>query len=271
MEQFQLTLRRADRGGPRAREMYATRSAYDQSRTRLLLLIHGYNVPGTTAERKLEAFGAAMIDLVPQLRNQVGHLLWPGDWQARMASWASYPWKVETAISCARDLADYLSRQKTVLGWIPRIMIVAHSTGCRMVLEAMRSIPAATLRRVTVVMMAAAYPTELVSSLPPAVSVRCNVLYSEADWVLQYGFPIGERLAASWFHLPQCARYEAVGLRGMPAGGTWRDRKQMAGYGHGDYWEESECREEVCRILHLRGELPLRSRSLPTRELQQRE
>src|SRR5439155_24462121 len=101
------------------------------------LLLHGYNVSEREAEREFSDFEDALTSIAPPLSSELGRVLWPGDWGVPFVRGLSYPWRVRTAIACAPQLADYISRRVTPGGTPTAVVIVAHSLGCRLVLEAL--------------------------------------------------------------------------------------------------------------------------------------
>lgn len=227
---------------------------------RFVFLVHGYNVSEDAAIAEFEHFNASVTRRVAALRGQVGYFIWPGDYSDPVSR-ASYPWRVGTARRCAPKLAEYLESLRTPGGATPQIVIVAHSLGCRLALEAVHAASDRVRRNTTLILMAAAYPVGRVEG-PMTMSIRSTrssvVLYSESDEILSSWFAVGE-LAAGWGGggIP-----EAVGLFGRPTRRAWSERRSMAGFRHGDYWKSDAVHGHVCRILGFATDFALQERKI---------
>jgi pimeloyl-ACP methyl ester carboxylesterase len=227
--------------------MVGTAAAFD-GRSRLVLLVHGYNVPEDKAVKEFDGFIGSILKLAPGLNGQIGIMLWPGDYRP-VWSWASYPWRVHTAINCAKQLAEYLLARRDMNGNIPEVILIAHSLGCRLVLEALKLLPSDHRLSIKIILMAAAYPVALLKGPKAALQVKTAkaavVLYSDSDKVLRFLFPAGERIARTAGSEP----VEAVGLNGLPDAGVWSERTPMHAHKHGDYWKSERVRDAICRSL----------------------
>jgi Alpha/beta hydrolase of unknown function (DUF900) len=241
-----LNFRRSSRGGGALDEHEATESAHAPS-GRLILLIHGYNVPRAKAENSYRQFQEHLSRFAPNIAADICWVFWPGDAWLPGASELSYPWQVRRALSCAPGLAEYLTARHTATGRPSRLILLGHSLGCRFILESLSYL----LRKDTncqvdcsVILMAAAVPVEYVKKGPLATAAAfakpTHVLYSESDSVLRRYFGVGQAMAGEIGG--------AVGLRGQPSE-SWQFRREMKGFDHDDYWQRSEAAQVVAYWL----------------------
>jgi hypothetical protein len=217
---------------------------------RIVLLVHGFNVPILGArdsfqrfERHLENLDRRTFDheRLRRLKEDCCWVTWPGDSWVPFARGIAYWRKVGIARAAAVAFADYL-RGLISVKQRPEIIIIAHSLGCRMVLEALRAIDR-PIPAMTVVLMAAAVPVEMIEAGGHLAETRAvvedqRVLYSEWDTVLANLFAPGQWAAARMGRDIPIKRYEAVGSRGLPKQGAWTRRRQMLLHDHGHYWSE---------------------------------
>jgi hypothetical protein len=130
------------------------------------------------------------------------------------------------------------------------LLFVAHSLGCRVVLEALRSAGdkstrdgVSGARAGVAAFMAAAVPNELCGSGGDFAAAPNNsrqaVLYSARDRVLSRFFPLGQAIYGE--------RGEPVGRHGRPWG-RWSNRMDTQ-LGHGEYWADSSVREFLVDFL----------------------
>jgi hypothetical protein len=179
------------------------------------------------------------------------------------------------------------------------LVVVAHSLGCRLVLEFLGCLrqeaakaagraaegggpgqPAVFavlpgLETLIIFLMAGAVPVGAIERRPDDVRVPRHiiVMHSAADRVLRGAFPLGQTFARGeqdWFP-------EAVGLRGLPSSARWTSAEDMADYDHGDYWPMVETARVVASYLSalLPGvtidNQPRPERRLPCHELPARQ
>ena len=246
-----------------------------KTRKECLVLVHGFNNTDSEAavaylgfrSRQKEIFGTPDFS---GFERRFGDTFWPGDadwwWFFDKVDFLIYPAAVHTAVNAGRDLANLLWEMPN----LERVDFIAHSLGCRVVLETLRLLRQRTLPIVgRIVLMAAAVPSEmlepggkffdLVTALE-AEGTHIQVLYSEQDWVLHYTFPPGQALAGG-----DEASSRAIGRFGwsprMPGPHATGDDRKIAGALHGDYWGHSktppsrEATEAAGRFLSL-GDLP---------------
>ena len=192
-------------------------------------------------EARAAGQGRPVCGFGAELERLLGDTFWPGDadWPGPL-DWLDalvYPAAVHTAQEAAVLLADLIGRIPGLL----RVHFVAHSLGCRVVLETLEILWARGYPAVgAVCLMAASVErdavapggrfADLLAALGEAGS-EILVLHSRRDKVLRFTFPLGQSLAGEGF-LP-----EALGLEGPPPDMPGRvTGRRVAGANHGDYW-----------------------------------
>lgn len=228
---------------------------------RLVVFVHGYNDSYFGGGRNYKAFlelldaewGPPAGRLIPSL----GRMFWPGDKNWGMLSLISFPLELEPADESASRLAAFIEtvgkRERPV-----RLDVIAHSLGCRVVLNALTILAKShagsqgthMVGRVevhTVCLMAGAVPVEYVGpgekywdgvGLPR----RMSCLYSHADPVIGLAAPLGYTAAGERF-FPPC-----IGYAGPPAGFPG-DGEEIHGASHGDYWAGEIAANRVAGML----------------------
>jgi len=214
--------------------------------SRMVVLVHGYNTDPAEAREAYAQLCAELTRLAPQVLENVWELFWPGylaRWNDPLArrsvfSQATYPYHVRRTAEIGRGLADFI-RESMKSGNLVEITLIAHSLGCRVVLEALKHFtPADAHRFPAICLMAAAVPQEQLRdqlnrlSQAAIVPRKRVVLFSHGDRVLRRYFPGGQTAAHDGF-FP-----EAVGLFGAPAY-YWQRADAVTentGLDHGDYF-----------------------------------
>jgi pimeloyl-ACP methyl ester carboxylesterase len=242
-----------------------------EQHTELIFFVHGYNNIMSKAEdvwlqtlQLLVSDGASNHDL-----RKVVLFYWPGDvGRYRLLSAPFYSLMIKAAKKTAEKLADYLKRLRSPDGQKVRLRFVAHSLGCRVVLEALAQLHGAMdhIEVEDLLLMAAAVPAGLCTK-PRAFSQWFSrwseqALYSSRDRVLQLFFMPGQAMAGD---LPEDGR-EAVGRCGKPIG-RWRPITSDTHLGHGEYWRH---KPTVARIGKLISPARYRERKVEGREISQR-
>lgn len=233
-----ISARVDDAGGPVSNTISPTN--FSPRASRLIILIHGYNVNRPNGEASFNAFGQLLQNHnVPELSvlGQVIGFLWPGDVDIKFIAGLFYPAKMQAARDSAARLAEFLLALRGPNGSPMQIVLVAHSLGNRLSLEMITDLlaqPNRTWGRMEgFVLMAAAVIVGDVDTQgrlsPAAKSLRTRTLFSEADKVLHLAFPPGETAALEGF-FPQ-----AVGRFGNPPS-TWTDQFDLSPYDHGNYF-----------------------------------
>lgn len=230
---------------------------------RVCFFVHGYNVTPREAKQDFddlvalarreakvpEAVASPLLDGA-----QAWRVYWPSSIQVAGqrvmgVSQASYPLHVDATPDWASVLARHMEQHLRQPERGPvEVLFVAHSLGCRIVLELLRHKLMQHHRswRVTVVLlMAAAVPVRLVqrgerlylaANAPELVSVA----FSRRDLVLQTAFRAGQLGEGG-------LTPTAVGVSGGPAG-LWRKPLRTRN-GHGDYFRDRRTARHLAQLL----------------------
>jgi pimeloyl-ACP methyl ester carboxylesterase len=237
-------------------------SPQDRSAPRLTILIHGYQNSEERAQQSYEAFEGA-LDRAGARRPALGaiwHFHWPSDHPRKLVSIITYAVRVPEARSAGRLLAEgFLA----TLSPHQEVTLVAHSLGCRVALEAVRTIRAAGAaygggRVRAVMLLAAAVPQLQCSDAPqpyPAALAGAteHVFHSRRDRALGLAFDLGQRLYGE--------AGDAVGREGRPTG-RW-DTTTDTGLQHSRYWSSRFVADEVAQLLGGPSSSRLAVRHLP--------
>lgn len=231
----------------------------------IIILVHGFNVSEQEAK---EAYGKFKDNFRRHFHSSSSNLnkciywfFWPGDGRIQLGDYnfknpLSYAKQVPRSQECGTKFAEYLRQLQLPQGPpTRRIILVGHSLGCRLLLEALQ-ILATSPTDVTfqVFLMAAAVPVEMVESggrLSLAVSYvkkSSVVLYSTKDSALGWVFKIGQAWPAN-----EPTR-EAVGQNGNPIT-AWDYRKQTY-YEHNDYWKDQKTAHLIANLLKVSDDKP---------------
>lgn len=250
---------------------------------RLIIFVHGSNTPPARAKQVYTDFRKrlARVGVTFQLDTLV-ELYWPSYVEAlvsgertnqdfvrgmKLLSAVSYPVQLAKAQQVGRALGRYVSQLNGPADTPCEIIFVAHSLGCRVVLEALQDIathPGAWNGQVSAVcLLAGAVPCYMFEEygqlrLSASVPEKSCVLFSRTDAILQNFFRVGQTAAAEGF-FPV-----ALGTSGEPAE-RWTTRVDT-GLQHGDYIEDRNLNVTpyLARLLGVATLLPVRSRPLTT-------
>lgn len=219
---------------------------------RKVFLIHGFKVPGAEAAVTLDRFRTLMAELIPSLRDDTFIVTWPGHWKVPFISGIAYPFMIGNARAASQTLRTAITKCVNSEPRPQEIIFVAHSLGCRLLVELLAELPDRSerwrtmpnLKKVVAITMAAAVPTHERDLLKRAIRAVDSfvVMHSQADQILKLIFPLGQLLEAK-FRLS-----EAVGYAGNPPGLPWYVT-EMLHHGHSDYWTSSAARLAICRAL----------------------
>lgn len=255
---------------------------------RMVLLIHGYNNDLQAGREAYEGFRkvqrrlAGLDEDQPVTDSQLVDVYWPGDADWGIVSPLYYPWSIARAKESAVALAAALKEAASESGF-KQIDIIAHSMGCRLMLELIKELVVAadiTIRRV--VFMAAAVPTFMLDpddahQLRAAYNVKLQdgaaSLYSPDDMVLALAFPLGQTIGGAgegWF---PTALGHGAWLSPVTPGGLRQN--QIHGAGHSDYWgwnekaldQAEEANQQVRAFLQFNPPGP---RAIPSRRVAER-
>ncbi len=199
---FELSFRSSRVGGPVTSGWLSTASAgaVIQSQdaetllaqhSRVVFLVHGYNVDRDSGREHLGALADRLTDWV----DAIVVVLWPGD---HFTKAFSYPWEGEDADDTARQLDDFITR---VLRPDTTVSFITHSLGARVALETVHRLPS-SIHIDQLVMMAPAVDDDCLTrdkryfgQVSSRVS-RITTLSSMHDRVLKFAYPIGDLLQA---------------------------------------------------------------------------
>ena len=198
--------------------------------SRIVLLVHGYNNDKEDADKAYAALLAHVTADVGAPAENIWKFYWPGYVERLTGTLTDQPTTVSrgrdgsesNAVLSAPSYALQVLKAREVgaalgryIGGLYRgdtvpteIVLIAHSLGCRVVLEGLRELlrgrpPRAERHRVTAVcLMAAAVPTFMIEEgarLADAAMLpnMAYVLHSRADGVLRYAFPPGQSAASA--------------------------------------------------------------------------
>lgn len=225
---------------------------------RLIFLVHGFNndvgesaVSYSAMRRQLDAIlrDAGRDERRRRaIQETIWEFHWPGYYARASTKAAGTPrTRLEAGVTAATYflqvvkargyVADALAQYCTTLGQV-EVGFVAHSLGCRVVLETVKRLadtPGHTVNVTGAVLMAGAVPVQFLVPYGRFRQSAGNVarryaFYSRRDRVLLIAFPPGQALAG------ELAPF-AVGLTGWPKG-LWNAHRNT-GFGHGAYWKDA--------------------------------
>lgn len=223
------------------------------------LLVHGYNVDPAGASRaweRLLALFRHVAAMPATLQSRSWRVYWEGYASGGLASGKTatspltYAAQIPSAREAAVALRDYIDRRSSGNA---QITIIAHSLGCRVVLELLDSYanrPGVVQPEFPlVVLMAAAVPIYFFEDLSrlwrgALLPRHTLVFFSSRDIVLAWPFRIGQTAAGEGL-LPK-----AVGATGRPLGGFW-SRVVSAHNDHSGYFHDRNTAIEIARSLGL--------------------
>lgn len=226
------------------------------ARRETVVLVHGFNNHYGEAATGYQGFRNQQYRrdaglLPPSLENLLADAHWPGDaaWGvADLVDFLVYP----VAVGTARDAGPILAAHLSQLPNLEIVHFIGHSLGCRVVLEAIRSLGVRP-QVGKVCLMAAAVPVFKVvdrgefeyAMLRPD---RVLVLYSGSDMVLQMAFRLGQTAASGdEGFLPTALGHE----RPPPAVAGKFEAIDITGAGHGDYWGHSNTEPSWRATAHV--------------------
>lgn len=258
-------------GGPVADKVYED-PEIAKGKVRLVILIHGYNVNLNDGRGGYNEFGQRIGEQIGDIGGLPIDLFagfyWPGDVDLRWFSCLSYPIAPRSAINSARRLQEFLLSLHGPGAGPIQVDIVAHSLGCRLIVEclsALSNYPGIRAAFTGTCLMAAAVPIdtrEFRKKLKLTANMtRLLVLHSNGDEVLQLAFPLGQTLAGEGF-FPK-----ALGRFGPPPGLNAQG-EAINSLNHGDYWSKPVVASRVASFLNLCAlRRQISERETPTRSL----
>jgi pimeloyl-ACP methyl ester carboxylesterase len=248
---------RMDRSGGIA--PFSAGGLHPLSRRPLILLIHGYNNDDYEAANSFFRMRCNLDNVLnftgldearrKEIQSTIWEFYWPGYQPLTLLNPEAGPRRRYEPVISVPSYSLEVIKART---WVPsglfdyllqiqpsEVFFIAHSLGCRVVLETVRKL-LESLRTCSVVtgflLMAGAVPIDLLAetgSLGPSARAprRRYCLYSWRDMALMLAFPPGQLLSgeAAWYGAPV-----AAGLTGRPAP-LWSLRVNTR-LGHHDYW-----------------------------------
>jgi len=263
----EFTVREQDVGGGVLRVVRRRGSQSAYLSRRMIILVHGFNVPQQAAVESFATFHGRLSD---QLSGVGRHLppiwafYWPGDHESRGLSAATY----SARIPVAERAGERLGKLLTKLDPAQQVILIAHSLGCRVVLEALRYVAdeeaggTASAEVPVACLLAAAVPVgrcvgQAEPYAPSVITNTVHVLYSCRDRILQWTFRVGQ-------HIYGEDKGEAVGRNGWPVD-RWAEPYDT-GLGHKGYWSASQSVDEVARVIEPTLSRGIAIRYLPAEE-----
>jgi len=258
--EFKLSVRRENqgRGGPVMPVVRDSGLAGSGARN-ILLLVHGFNNNENCADKRFDIFKKLIVDRLGEdgrAIDAIARFQWPGD-LAVFGPWPEmdflgYPADIGQAKRAAIALAAFLSTLLASRSTQPRLCLVGHSLGCRLILEAFHApaLAGSAIRVDYLCMFAAAVPVALTErgcrlAAPPVAPHRLVNCYSEGDWVLRLGFPAGQTLGYVSGE-EEAAYLEAIGLHGSPASFGVQERTENS---HGEYWGDTALADLIAAAI----------------------
>ena len=240
MPAFVLDLRSDPQGGAvvPARLTSGSLDQLQQCKT-VVFMLHGFNVDRADGTVELTALAA---NLPAVGAGAAVAVLWPGD---SIIGPLSYPFETSKADDSAVELATFIGDN---LPQQPAISFVGHSLGCRVVMETVRQLWMKGIAVSQVCVMAAAVDNDSLGSAveyfdAARFAARVGVLWSPADRVLEFAYPLGNLLSAfiHWTPTSDAALgYTGPLPSGSPPGDPPADVQGVGippadGVDHGDY------------------------------------
>lgn len=202
-----------------------------------VMFVHGYNNTHEQARLSYARFRGWLGKFKANAR--VLELHWPGDGIYTALGAPLYPLQINRAVKCGELLARWIEAQ--TIG--AHFVLVGHSLGCRLVLEALKALREDDRHRIHgVCLMAAAVPVRMIekNALGPehAPDANWRILHSRGDNVLGAVFHAGQVFdsrftrAVGYLGGPR-KRWDEVGMV-EEMYDSCNDRDLY--YGHGWYW-----------------------------------
>ncbi|HEV2305663.1 MAG TPA: hypothetical protein VGR93_09110, partial [Candidatus Acidoferrales bacterium] len=217
----ELSVRSSPSGGDVLAQVAGSLGAYG---SQIVFLFHGYNDSLAVARASyasfLQNFPGPGNPLHDQWQPAIHSCFWPGDKAWGPFSFASYPLEIGAAKNSAAVFADFLANLPIPGGATLDIFFIAHSLGNRLVLELLTALEnlksagrlSSQIQFKGFCSMAAAVPVSFAEPSGPlfraaTLSATRRTLYSEADTVLHFAFPLGESAAGEGFFPTAIGRF----------------------------------------------------------------
>lgn len=235
---------------------------------RLLIIIHGYNVN----EKKANKYYNRFLKYFDDTTKRIGLCFWPGDQERCYESVWMYPEALENAKRSAEFLFEFIKELKYLETVATEVHIVAHSLGCRLVLEGIsRSSDKNELmkRLKSIFLMAAAVPRDLVQKdrrfeRGSRRLERKFILYSPFDVVLAGAFPVGQYRAYKKGFEDQFY-HRALGLSEGPS--VFQTDSLNTYRFHNGYWKHKKSAHFINNKIENRRSKDIRKRKQEVRKI----
>ena len=274
----ELSVRSDDSGGDVLLQVAGSLGPYG---SQIVFLFHGYNDSFTVARVAytsfLNNFPGAGNPLHDKWQPAIHPCYWPGDKAWGPVSFASYALELGPAKNTAKVFADFIASLPIPAGVLD-VYFIAHSLGNRVVLELLSILQqmkaagrlSSQIQFKGFCTMAAAVPVSMAEPngklfQAATLSATRRTLFSEADTVLHFAFPIGETAAFEGFFPTAIGRY------GQPQS-AWTAEAEMFispghGYNHGDYWSQPNTIPQISAFLGIPTASAPASASIPQHAL----
>jgi hypothetical protein len=182
--------------------------------------------------------------------NKLGAVYWPGDHAFKLISLERFHKQIPVAIKTGFRLEQFLQTLPPSNSRPYKLVLIGHSLGCRIILEALAHMARRQGRRrqVRIFLMAAGVPVQMVkpkgrlhaaAKYPKTSHVFCSI----GDEALAV-FPIGQKRAKE----PGLTDFEPVGTRGNPSD-LWTKSYREDSHLHGTYWQSYWAASLILRAL----------------------
>jgi pimeloyl-ACP methyl ester carboxylesterase len=213
----------------------------------VIILIHGYNNNYNQALKSYEAFQNkfSKIGMSKPYMENIWEFYWPGDGTELGVAALSYSFQIPKAQASAEKLFQYIDKICSVSS-TTEFVFIAHSLGCRVLLEMLKLLKARAGQIRLAALMAAAVPRFMIEQGTLALPFIHSItgLFSPNDNTLRIFFPPGQSLARG----DEGLFPEAVGLHGQPSS-FWTKESLNTGLDHSKYWSEQKTANFIARQL----------------------
>ena len=231
---------------------------------RVVILIHGFNTAPDAAERAFRAFTNRLVAWIRA--DDIWEFHWPGDHPNIWKSKATYSSRATEAPSIGERLGEFITRRLHN----KQVILVAHSLGCRIALEATLQVHAEIPSEdrppiIHTFLLAAAVPSPMCEPLTgkftaPLAGSREHAFFSPDDKVLSLFFEPGQGFVGP------LEVGQAVGLRGRPGPERWHE-PWNTWLDHNEYWTDGRVSDEVLRRLGYAVAQPVARRRMDPKRI----
>lgn len=276
----ELSVRLYEVDGPVAHKVREGPPLFAQGRSRLVMLVHGFDNTYADARHNYSNFTGLLQKMFEEGRSRVSDLLakfyWPGDAKhLGLLSRVTYPRQITNAKKSSERLADFLRELHGPGGGPIQLDFIAHSLGCRMVLETISAlVHNRELKRLRIYfglicLMAPAVQVDMVESKKTLLGrflskpeqhnknlLKLLILHSSSDWALGFFFRCGQWFAGEGF------TSEALG-KCRPPSSVPGEKVAVDELRHEDYWKSDLSANHVAKGLGLGDVREIPPRHLP--------